>query len=49
MGEGNERICLVEGNRELILELSVGADIHHGLKVAQINNSPIMCYMFDSN
>lgn len=41
--------CLVKGSRELILELSVGADICHGLKVTQINNSAIICYMFDDS
>lgn len=33
----------VRGQRELILELSVGADIRNGLKIAQINNSAIIC------
>lgn len=43
MGEGNEGMCLLEGKGEPILELSVGADIHRGLKVTQINNSAIIC------
>lgn len=43
MGEGNEGICLLEGTGVLILELSVGVDIHNGLKIAQINNSAIIC------
>ena len=44
MDEGKERICLVEGKGEPIVELSVGADICHGLKVAHINNSAIICF-----
>lgn len=47
MGERNEGICLVEGNGELILEFTVGTDVCHGLKVAQINNSAkfVTCLM----
>lgn len=42
-GWGKWRNMFVKGQRELILELSVGADIRNDLKIAQINNSAIIC------
>lgn len=42
MGEGEERIGLVEGKGEPVLELLVRVAICHSLKVAQISNSAII-------